>query len=182
MINGIFDGVPHNFTYCNKYFEKNSKILEEINNKNCTINDCSKDWKIKQKKFISKKNICVYECNEDDIYFYEYKGNCDDNCPEKTHKAKFNNFLCILTILESDCLFKEKKTEECIETVNFKDLIEKEYIPLNKKDSIDKVFVLFQKEIKNKDNNIFKNEEKIFEGENMIFQITTAEEQEYFLM
>ena len=53
------------------------------------------------------------------------------------------------------------------------------YIPLNTKESIDKVFELFIEEYKNK--TINKNKDEIIEGENVIFQMTTTENQNYNL-
>ena len=54
-------------------------------------------------------------------------------------------------------------------------LINKLYIPLNNKDSIDKVFELFSSGLKNLNKTL--NEDEIIEGENVKFQITTTEKQ-----
>jgi hypothetical protein len=70
------------------------------------------------------------------------------------------------------CLFKSKNTKECVEEIAFEDLINQNYIPINSKDSIDKVFELFYEQLKNK--SINKNE--VIEGEDVIFHITTTEQ------
>ena len=71
------------------------------------------------------------------------------------------------------CLFKERITKICEEIVTFEDLIDKNYIPLDNKDSIDKVFEIISSEFKEKNKTI----EDIIEGENVIFQMTTTENQ-----
>ena len=73
------------------------------------------------------------------------------------------------------CLFKNIISKECEESVKFEDLLNLNYIPLNSKDSIDKVFELFNDEYKNKSLNM--NEDKIITGENVTFQITTTDRQ-----
>ena len=55
------------------------------------------------------------------------------------------------------------------------DLINKNYIPLDNEDSIDKVFELFSSELKILNKTL--NEDEIIEGENVKFQITTTEKQ-----
>ena len=52
-IENIFYGVPEDFTYCINNEQNLPFILEEIKNKNCTINDCSNDWYLKTKKIIN---------------------------------------------------------------------------------------------------------------------------------
>ena len=76
-----------------------------------------------------------------------------------------------------ECLFKSKENEFCNNSINLQDLIENKFIPLNKKNSIDKVFDLFSKELKNMS---IINEE-IIEGEDITFQLTTTEKQKYYL-
>ena len=65
--------------------------MGELRNKNCAINDCSDSWNIKIKKIISEKQICVYDCFQDNIYIYEYKNKCYDDCPIGTIKSNINN-------------------------------------------------------------------------------------------
>ena len=39
--------------------------------------------------FIKEKNECVNDCKKDDIYKYQYSGNCLENCPSNTYNLTF---------------------------------------------------------------------------------------------
>ena len=71
-----------------------------------------------------------------------------------------------------ECLFKSKNNKECKDSIKFEDLINQNYMPVNSKESIDKVFGLFQDQLKNKSINANKNE--VIEGEDVIFHMTTT--------
>ena len=71
---------------------------------------------------------------------------------------------------------QHQENGECKNLVEFKDLFNMKYIPLNTQNSIDKVFELFSKELKN----INKTNDKIIEGENVIFHMTTTKNQDYY--
>ena len=90
---------------------------------------------------------------------------------------KINSESNIITIDSNNlemCLFKNKITQECEESIAFEDLINQKYLPLNSKNAIDKVFVIFQEQLKNK--TIDKNKDEIIEGENIIYHMTTTEQ------
>ena len=85
-INGeeqMFEGVKDNLVFCigNESRALNiSKILKE---NNCTILDCSENYKDNQKKLIleeGNKMTCRHKCNE--IYRYELNNECYKECPE----------------------------------------------------------------------------------------------------
>ena len=78
-----------------------------------------------------------------------------------------------------ECLFYERESRECDNLATLKDLFDKNYFPINSKDSIDKVFELFNQEFKNKNINLSNDE--IIEGENVVFQMTTTQKQDYYL-
>ena len=78
-----------------------------------------------------------------------------------------------------ECLFYERESRECDNLATLKDLFDKNYFPINTKDSIDKVFELFNQEFKNKNINLSNDE--IIEGENVVFQMTTTQKQDYYL-
>ena len=84
-----------------------------------------------------------------------------------------SNYIQTSNNFNNKCLFKEAITKECEEIVSFQDLLKNIYMPLDNKDSIEKVFELFSEEIKNL--NITNDE--IIEGENVIFQMTTTTNQ-----
>ena len=71
---------------------------------------------------------------------------------------------------------QHQENGECKNLVEFKDLFNMKYIPLNTQNSIDKVFELFSKELKN----INKTNDKIIEGENVIFHMTSSKNQHYY--
>ena len=56
---------------------------------------------------IEDKNKCIYDCKMDDIYKYQYNGECLESCPENTKDNKLNICLdkniekCTLTIKNS---------------------------------------------------------------------------------
>ena len=75
----IFYNVPENVVICIKEINTELKIFPQINNKSCSIIDCSDNWKSKQKKIIADNNKCVEKC-DNPPYIYEYNGKCYENC------------------------------------------------------------------------------------------------------
>ena len=86
------------------------------------------------------------------------------------------NIITINSDQLKECLFKDNNAKEFEESITYEDLINQNYIPLNSKNSIDKVFELFQEQLKNKSININKN--KVIEGEEVIFYLTKTEQNE----
>ena len=109
--NNIFYGVPDNLVYCSNNEDNIHNILSELK-ETCIINDCSNNWKIKRKKFINDKNICVNDCKEDFDYFYEYNNNCFNICPEGTHLLYYIEYLCIIDCPEN---LPFEKNNECLD-------------------------------------------------------------------
>jgi len=73
----MFKSVPDNIVLCIN--EANiPRIYGEISNKTCYIEDCTDDWKMKQKKFINGTEQCVDNCPN--AYPYEYNGQCYSEC------------------------------------------------------------------------------------------------------
>ena len=56
---GMFDNVPDNVVVCIIEEKNKNKIFPQIKNKRCYVNDCSENWKIKQ-KIICGDNIKNY--------------------------------------------------------------------------------------------------------------------------
>ena len=77
-VTDIFNSVPDNIVVCLN--ESSDKILNEIKKKNCYTLDCSDNWKINQKKIVSKTDICFDIFNNDILYKYEYHGLYYENC------------------------------------------------------------------------------------------------------
>jgi len=84
-------GVPENITYCFNNENEITKLIEYLRAKNCSINDCSNEWITKERKMITEKNMCVYDCSGDDTYKYEFKNKCYNYCPEGTYLSNENN-------------------------------------------------------------------------------------------
>ena len=132
----MFNGVPNNLTYCSKDEALMPKTLERLKDKNCIINDCSDNWRIKQRKSISAKNICIYDCSEDSDYKFEYKNYCYETCPNETYVSE-NGKICLI---KCPVNLPFKINEECFSscsarnfyngtcTINNQNIKAKEYI------------------------------------------------------
>jgi hypothetical protein len=109
---------------------------------------------------------------KDELLYYNFQLETDNLYTNFYSDNSFNT-----NNLNSDsnkeCLFKRKTTKECKGSIEFEDLINQNYMPVNSKDSIDKVFDLFQDQFKNKSINANKSE--VIEGEDVIFHMTTTE-------
>ena len=44
----------------------------------------------KNSLIIEDKNKCIYDCQVDDTYKYQYNGECLEHCPENTYSNKLN--------------------------------------------------------------------------------------------
>ena len=128
VIDNIFEGVPDNISYCINNINNMAKIIGELNNKNCSINDCSNDWNIKIKLSIDDKKICVYDCSEDDDYIYKFKNKCYNACPSNTIPS-FELKKCLI-ICPNELPFE--KNEECINDCNAEDFFNEICIINNK--------------------------------------------------
>ena len=79
--NQMFRNTLDNIVICINETKIVNKIISQINNKSCSIIDCSDDWKFKQKKLIYETDICIDNCNNSNEYKYEYNGKCYNSCP-----------------------------------------------------------------------------------------------------
>ena len=63
----IFKNVPVNIVICiNK--DNINKIYSQIENILCHIEDCTDNWKLKQKKLIDGNNTCINKCSDNNLY------------------------------------------------------------------------------------------------------------------
>ena len=82
----------------------NNYYYDESNNLHCTNdNKCPDGYS----KYIKEKNRCINNCQNDNIYKYEYQGICYDICPSGTVISNSNSYLCEKQI-EDDCKLIEK--------------------------------------------------------------------------
>ena len=147
----------------NEYNTKTKKVFCECSFKNEFM---------KLSEIVSKKNELLY-------YNFQFETDLNsffDNNSFTNNINSESNIIAINSEELKECLFKENNTKECEESITYEDLINQNYIPLNTKNSIDKVFELFQEHFKNKSINIKKNE--IIVGEEVIFHLTTTEQNE----
>ena len=75
--NDIFKNVPDNIVVCINKNKILNKIFPQIENITCHVEDCTNDWKLKQKKLIEGSNNCLDNCLDKQ---YEYNGKCYSNC------------------------------------------------------------------------------------------------------
>ena len=119
----LFKSIPENITYCFKGENEIPKFIQQLKDKKCSINDCSDNWKIKEKKIIIEKDMCVYNCSEDNEYKYEFKNKCYNNCPEGTYLSSDNN-KCIIICGE---YLPFEMNEECISNCSTQDFFNNIY-------------------------------------------------------
>ena len=180
-INNIFNGVPNNLIFCINNEEQMPQILGLLFNKNCTINDCSNNWNIKQKKIIDETNICVNNCSEDNTYNYIYRNKCYSNCPNGTRlMTENNNFLCINDCPEN---LSFEINYECINDCNIQDFLHKLCVMNNKNiNAMQKIINKIRNELFNKNftnsfilNQLnYEKEDLLIEDKYIIYQITTT--------
>ena len=89
-INNIFGSNNKNLIYC----VNNNSLYTQLVNNDILNNDCSNICFNYSSKIIIEKNKCIYNCNDDDEYIYEYNRRCYKLCPTGTHaNLEFSN-LC----------------------------------------------------------------------------------------
>ena len=88
-------------------------------------------------------------------------------------------FLIEIETENLECFFIDTNTNKCEDIVEFDDLINQKLKPLNTETSINIVFSLFEKELKNKLINLTQSE--IIKGEDVTFHLTSTKEQESYI-
>ena len=80
------------------------KIVEQIKelNKNYKNNCSDICFTNHNNKIIFKKNLCISDCKNDDIYRFEYNNLCYESCPNNTHISLNNEYLCEIDIFENE--------------------------------------------------------------------------------
>ena len=148
---------------------------------NCMFNEYNKDTKMVicecafKTEFMDLSEILS---KKDELLYYNFQLETDNSYSNSYSDNSFNtnnvNSGLNTTNLGQfkSCLFKDKNTKKCEEFIKFEDLINQNYIPINSKNSIDKVFELFHEYLKNKSINAYQDE--IIEGEDIIYQMTTT--------
>ena len=187
ILSNILDDIPDNLVYCNKKETNISEFIYNftVNNEICLINYCDKNYKNIQKKIL-ENGVCIDDCQNSKNSKYEYKGRCYFNCPQKTSPTFYNKYLC-----EDNCpvqnqyKLNEANELECIEDFPIIDFFNQKLIinpNMNIKDILN-IISNIKMEIKNGAldpliNNIYeKEEDSIIENINIIFQLTSSNNQ-----
>ena len=88
------ENIKNCYPICNNYY-----YFDESNNFSCTNNlKCPK----KYNKLILNKKKCIDECENDDIYKFEYNNKCYQQCPEKTFTNETHNYTCIYRLINNE--------------------------------------------------------------------------------
>ena len=106
------------------YHDKN------INKYYCTKSlECPQEYS----KLIYEKSECIYKCEEDDEYKYEFRKRCYKQCPEYTRP---NGYICELVCPEEKP-FEMVTPQVCVKYCSIQDLLDKECILNYKSDDED---------------------------------------------
>ena len=177
--NNMFYGTSDSIIYCtNNKLEDTDQILIQLTSKNCSVKDCSSDWKWKKKKIIEDQNLCIDDCSK--IFYYEYNYKCYSECPEGTTSSYQNEYLCVndSDINNTDINNKKNLYENIkekfdsnpsIQSIIYQDTVNNYIEDIKDGKFDDKISDLLNKE--NDD------EDYIINDKNIIFQITTTENQ-----
>ena len=110
--------------YFHFYEEKENKSI-------CTTNlECPKNYD----KLIEAKNECVFNCEDDDIYKYEFRKKCYKECPSDSTKRKNStelntffsdkNYFC-KPFCNKETPFELISTQKCVKNCPVKNIIDK---------------------------------------------------------
>ena len=178
----IDDDLPNNLVIC--ISQTNApNLYNSVLNRGCTIIDCDKNWREKQKKIIAATNVCVSACENENIYEFENK--CYESCPNGT---KSNNFICekeeIIIVEETETnsefsLITSVTSNNIISHSISTYLINMKEETKTKGDQINKIQKAIQEGILDSVlKNITENKEDFIEKvDDMVYQITTSENQ-----
>ena len=138
-------------------------------------------------KLILERNECVNKCEEDNIYKYEFRKRCYEQCPENSTEVEdntVNNKYFCKPLCPEETPFEHILTQECVKNCPIKDLKLKKYrlnIPVNIKDDKAKIIDILLQNFKigiiSPEYNISlieKGEDDVYEEEKMRVIITTT--------
>ena len=93
--NNIFNNTRMNLVYCiNSKENSNSILMNIIKNNDCSVNECGKNWKEKQRIMNREGNKCVESCIVDEKDKYEFKSECYEECPNNTYLSNEELYKC----------------------------------------------------------------------------------------
>ena len=109
----MFQKTNQNMVYCINNISTN--IKEQLVSSNLKNNNCSDICFFKSKKIILENKKCVINCNDSDLYKYEYNNICYESCPNGTHKSLNNIYLCEKDLI-CDNYYNYDRTE-CVNNI-----------------------------------------------------------------
>ena len=121
-----FDSVENCSYY--HYFDENANISYCTNNSTCPIN---------YSKLIVDKKECIFNCENDTRYKYEFRSKCYSECPSSSIKRQINDDLSYLSlnkiyfckpICNEDNPFEIIYIQKCIEKCDYKEIKNKSCI------------------------------------------------------
>ena len=107
QMNNMFLGTLENMVFCNDE-SISSRINRIIENKGCSVIDCSDDWIKSRKLIIASSNECVEKCPDEFKFQYDYK--CYYRCPGETVPE---NFICIEPTGQKNITYIEDNNKTC---------------------------------------------------------------------
>ena len=126
---------------CNGFF-----YFDELNNYHC-VNKCPEN----SNKIIYEKKNFINECQNDNLYKYEYNNACYQNCPSDSHFLF--NLYCIYKIINNKNIFLELIKNKVINNINVEELFNKNDLTFKNQEVI---YPITTKS--NQNNNLLKND------------------------
>ena len=103
IMDNIFKGTLENMVLCFNESSAN-KLNKILQNKGCSVIDCSKDWKKNRKLIIAKSNECVSLCPEEALFLYDYQ--CYQKCPNDFYPYDYECFVSLNFTSNNNCTIK----------------------------------------------------------------------------
>ena len=125
---------------------------------------------------------CLSCKNNEELCYMNNTNNCFNvNSLTYNYYKEDGNLICVPlnSLCPEDYPFEDRITKECKKILNFDDLILEKHIYANTKTAIDKVVQLIYEEIKN--NKLNTSENYLLNTDGTIFQITSPENQKYYI-
>ena len=118
------------YEQCSYYYY----VDKNINVNYCTLNDKCPEY---YDKLIEPKRECAFNCSQDDLYKFEFKKKCYNDCPSGSIRRKNSKelegsyldfqYFC-KPICNKDKPYEIIKTQECIESCDIEKILNKECI------------------------------------------------------
>ena len=172
--------------------ENNSNIYNMLE-KNGIKNDCENICFSESKKIIIEKNKCIDKCINDENYTYELNGICIGSCPnladsnkicisEESPKTDNSESINIIKKTEKIIIIEDLNTENITKNFSSENFFKEPHIINNEISKDDIIQNIKNDIIKGNLNKLLKNvteknEDLLVQGNDILYQITTTENQ-----